>query len=157
MDYLDLAAKELAEIAKQEKALNERKAKLRAFSEMGASLFGTQPSISLPAQTHLQLADRQLAVAAIPKKREGTIKARIEQIASDLLLPPNLYVQTADVLREAEAQGVQIGAENKLQAVSVILNRAGTFKSHRSKGWYINYEKADTAPTVSASSAANAA
>ena len=39
MDYLDRAAKELEEIAKQEKALIERKAKLRAFAEMGASLF----------------------------------------------------------------------------------------------------------------------
>lgn len=157
MDYLDLAAKELAEISKQEKALNARKAKLRAFAEMGVSLFGAQTPISTPAQTSLQLADRQLAVAASPKKREGTIKSRIEQIATQLLLPPNLYVQTPEVLREAEAQGVRIGAADKLQAVSVILNRSGMFKSDRSNGWYIHYEKPESAPTQSGLSAADAA
>lgn len=143
VDYLDRAAKELAEIAKQEKALAERKTKLRLFAEMGASLFGEQPAVAEPAQTSLQLAERQLALAVVPKPRKGTAKAIVEQVAAELLANAP-FVQTDDVLAAAEAAGARIGAANKPLAVSAILSRAPQFQNDRSKGWFLKVESPNT-------------
>lgn len=143
MDYLDRAAKELAEISKQEKVLAERKAKLRLFAEMGANLFSEQLVIAEPSQASLQLAGRQLALASTPKPRKGTAKAVIEQVATELLANTP-FVQTDDVLAAAEAAGARIGAANKPLAVSTILSRSPHFQNDRSKGWFLKVESPNT-------------
>ena len=145
MDYLDRAAKELQDIAEQEKALNERKAKLRAFAEMGADLFGLQAPTSVGST--LNADNRKLAVAATPKHRKGTAKALVEQSAQQLLSTSE-FVQTNVVLMAAEAAGARIGAADKLLAVSAILSRCPLFQNDRSKGWSLVEKKPESAPTL---------
>lgn len=150
MDYLDRARKELAEIEQQEQALLARKAKLKAFSEMGASLFGdaaVAPPRPLPPRPlppiREAIEQRMLAFASDKAAREGTAKFIIESVATDLMLRHG-YVQTEQVLEAAEAAGARIGATNKPLAVSTILSRSPKFKSDRSKGWSLN----DESPTA---------
>lgn len=140
MDYLDLAAKELAEIENQQRALTERKAKLRAFAEMGISLFGEKHAE--PSYATRDLAQQQVAFAVSPKPRKGTAKAIVEQVAGELIAIQG-HTQTDAVLAAAEAAGAHIGAANKLLAISAILSRAPQFQSDRSKGWSLKSEKPD--------------
>ena len=152
MDYLQQAAKELADIERQEKqeaeerkAREERKEKLRAFTAMGASLFGATPSFPVTAQ--ITEPARKLAVATNKPGRKGTAKARIAEIATELI-ELHGYVQTDDILVAAEQRGVQIGAANKPLAVSAILSRSPDFENNRSKGWSLANKKPGSAPTL---------
>lgn len=164
MDRLDQASEQLADIESQIQALVKRREALRAFVELGNQLF---TSATPTAET--QLSNTIKAIAETLQKtnsfrdvlerrrvREGTAKARIEQIAaSQIRLNGN--TQTADVLEQAEAEGVEIGAANKLLAVSSILSRSPQFSNDRSLGWTLAKEKPEGAPTLSGSSAADAA
>ena len=160
MDHLEQAAKELADIERLEKqeaearkAREERKEKLRAFTAMGASLFGASPPPAVVAQ--ITKPARSLAVAATKPGRKGTAKARIEEIATELIQLHG-YMQTETILEVAEQRGVQIGAANKPLAVSAILSRSPDFKSDRAKGWSLTNKKPDSAPTLPGFSLANA-
>lgn len=161
MDYLELAAKELAAIellekqeAEERKAREERKEKLRAFTAIGVSLFGASPPSLVVAQATEPI--RTLTIPTTKPGRKGTAKARIEEIAAELIQEHG-YMQTEDILEVVEQRGLQIGAANKPLAVSTILSRSPNFVSDRSKGWSLSNKKPDSALTLPGFSAADAA
>lgn len=139
-------AKALADIERQRKEIEAKEQKLKQFLALGADLFPEQfTATPVAAQTPAQ---RQLAVAAAPKARQGTAKAAIIETAIEIMRIHG-HVMTGDVLAAVEAKGVEIGAKDKLLQVSSILSREKqTFASDRSKGWSLVEKKPDSAGTL---------
>jgi hypothetical protein len=150
-----LALEELALLDKQRKALEERAAKVKQLAALAAELYPEQVANQAPPLTSNDVP-RQFAVAAARKPREGTSKARITQIAADLIAAKG-YVQTSEILVAVEAENIPIGSNDKATYVSGILSRnKEMFASDRSKGWSLANKKPDSAPTLPGFPVANA-
>ena len=133
MDLYAKAVQELAEIdAKLADLvpLQRRRAQLMPFVEMGKALqSGEQGS----ATSDLSTASRP---SAAPRKG-GTAKDRIIEMAERAIASVG-YVSTADLLKLLEEQGLEIGSDNKMLAVSSVLSREkDKFKSDRAAGGWV--------------------
>ena len=149
MDKHDLAIAELerveAELAKMA-ALQKRRDHLRQYIDLGRILFDQQASIDAPQKTMTPSPAWSVAPPAsspteVPgpiyavtgRKREFT-KDRIVSGATSLITN-NGPMQTAELVKMLEQDGVIIGGADKVLTVSSILSRTkDQFKSDRAAG-----------------------
>ena len=159
MSHIETAKAELMDIDARIQALIKRRDALRSFVDLGSLLFSDGTVIAVRDQP--PLPERVRGTEAIKelvarRPRETTIKARIEQIATNLIERRG-NVQTAEILSQAEGEGVKIGAADKLLAVSTILSRSPSFTNNRSLGWSLTNKKPESVATFSGFHAVNTA
>ena len=137
MDLLASAESELSEIERkiaEMQPLMQRRDQLRTFISVGRTLYSApigQASMLPPAVSTL--------AAPTPVTGSGTQKARIAQAVAALIAARG-PMQTKELLRAVQEQGIEVGGADKLVSMSVLLSRAkDTFKSDRAAGgWVLN-------------------
>ena len=131
MDLLASAESELSEIERkiaEMQPLMQRRDQLRTFISVGRTLYASPQGQSsmLPAAVSESLTP--------PSVKAGTQKARIIEAASSLIASHG-PLQTKDLLRLVQEQGIDVGGADKLVSMSVLMSRAkDVFKSDRAAG-----------------------
>lgn len=126
MNILDQATSELTEIERQISALNKRREKLRAFVDIGATLYPEAGAITMNG-----LAP---TVVVSTNSGGGTAKSAIIDATREILTSTG-SVHTRDLVPKLEARGIKVPGANKTNTVSVILSKSGQFKGSRKHGW----------------------
>ena len=134
MDLLASAESELAGIERkiaEMQPLMQRRDQLRTFISVGRTLYASpqgQASMLPPA------VSEPLAAVAM---KTGTQKARIIEAAASLIAARG-PLQTKDLLRLVQEQGIDVGGSDKLVSMSVLMSRARDhFKSDRAAGGWV--------------------
>lgn len=131
MDLLASAESELSEIERkiaEMQPLMQRRDQLRTFISVGRTLYASPQGQSsmLPAAVSESLTPAPV--------KAGTQKARIIEAASSLIASHG-PLQTKDLLRLVQEQGIDVGGADKLVSMSVLMSRAKElFKSDRAAG-----------------------
>ena len=135
MDLLASAESELSEIERkiaEMQPLMQRRDQLRTFISVGRTLYSVpvgQASVLPPAVSTL--------AAPTPATGGGTQKARIAQAVAALIATRG-PMQTKELLRAVQEQGIEVGGADKLVSMSVLLSRAkDIFKSDRAAGGWV--------------------
>ena len=137
MDLLASAETELADIERkiaEIQPLMQRRDQLRMFISVGRTLYATpqgQTSM-LPAL----VSDAPTSLYA--RARAGvTQKDRIIEAAAALIAVRG-PMQTKDLVRQIQEQGIEVGGADKLVSMSVLMSRAkDKFKSDRAAGGWV--------------------
>ena len=125
MNILDQAISELSEIERQLSALNKRREQLRAFVEIGATLYPQAGAATVTGYA---------PTVVVSTNSGGTAKSAIIDATREILTS-NGSVHTRDLVPKLEARGIKVPGTNKPNTVSVILSKSGQFKGSRKHGW----------------------
>lgn len=141
-DLYAKAVQELAEIdvkLAEMAALQKRREQLRPFVEMGRGLFSESGTITpLTGNLFLRAAQADdMFHGGVILRRRLTTKDRIIGLAAQVISKRG-PTSTADIIKELEVAGVEIGSDNKVLAVSSVLSREKSkFKSDRAAGGWV--------------------
>ena len=144
MDPYAQAKEELRDIDRRIVALQNRKAALFQFIELGDALFQGPPQAkSEPMITEAQMVGlvglARTVGALVGGKdyfapRQSTAKGRILEASKKIILA-NGPTPLRDLIPALEQLGVEIGAADKAGAVSALLSKSEDFKGDRKIGW----------------------
>ena len=140
MDIYQKALRELAIIESEIEEKTRRRDALREFISMGNSLF--QESRNSMAHHPSLFDDDEAAHAAqvhSRASRSNTLSHRVA-IAVEAILKSHGPTATKELLPLLEEQGIEIGGENKVSTLSVLLSRNERFVANRSTGWKLRPE-----------------
>lgn len=139
---MDIYQKALVELSTIESEIAEkirRRDTLRQFISMGQSLFKDsknlfdQPvsAVIVTASPHDHLRTKMI---------RNTLSSRVG-VAVEAILNAQGPTATKDLLPMLEAQGIEIGGENRIATLSVILSRNNKFIADRTTGWKLRSEE----------------
>jgi hypothetical protein len=128
----------LAELDRQRGVLEQRRSNLKAFVQLGRSLFGTGPIFAAPVfgENPFGTTIAQAVTADLRQsvQRDASMKARILDLSKNAITMHG-SLHTVQLVKLIEDTGLQITGKDKNVTVSVILSRSPEFVSDRSRGW----------------------
>ncbi len=163
----DIYAKAFAELTgidSQIAALEQRRAALRQFIDLGQKLFADidQSARNAKVQTKGSMGTRFGTPVAFTTTREQSMKGRILALSKQAIQERGPQ-HTAALIEFIEAAGVVITGAHKPTTVSVILSRSNEFLSDRKVGWTLTegrsepFQKELTPQDVAASAGSSTA
>lgn len=140
--FADELSKEYDELGKEFKALDAiQRANAKRMAEITEKRNMIRPLLVAYGASMVSGALESVKVLAAEGKKEST-KAKVIR-AVEAILADGVARSTKELLPMVEEAGIDLGGQNKLTYLAIILNKAGVFQSDRATGWTLKTNRAN--------------